>query len=167
MLAEGTMALKCVDLLNSHSYKHPQQFREKAIGLCQSIYSWTFFLRLSACPVGYHPAKQICVKISHGKASTNAWLSWVCEFCSFKEFLLFQSPVKWKVPLPIQSKYVCSALQDCIWLLKMLNKLCTTDGECLLHVSQSSQEHCLGKDEEMRKNQAEQNNPWSTVMETA
>lgn len=43
----------------------------------------------------------------------------------------------------------------------------TTDGECLLHVSQSSQEHCLGKDQEMRRNQTEQNNPWSMVMETA
>lgn len=72
-----------------------------------------------------------------------------------------------KGTLPIQTKYVCSTLQNCIWLLKLLNKLCTTDGKCLLHVSQSSQEHCLGRDQEMRKNQAEQNNPWSMVMDTA
>lgn len=51
---------------------------------------------------------------------------------------------------------VCAALfSTVIWLLKLLNKLCTTDGECLLHVSQSSQEHCLGRDQEMRMNQAE------------
>lgn len=34
-----------------------------------------------------------------------------------------------------------------------------------LHVSESSQEHWLGRDQDMRGNQAEQNNPSSVAME--
>lgn len=78
-----------------------------------------------------------------------------------------QSTTKFKVSLSARSKQVHYTPQYCIWLLlKPLNKLHAIDGNVYsLLASRGSQEHWLGRDQEMRRNQAEQNNPWSMVME--